>query len=167
MLHHAEPKLFFWFMHMFELVWIWIRLEFGLKSKEKIKWKAFGKYQKKEKRIRPVKPSLAQQGRVRACSAWQVGHTYQLQPAPARSRSLSPSARLGRPVSANFLERARSLSLCFGPASSAPWTIRSRSERERWASPVSYVFPATAADPRPHARHGDYPRRSPTRPSSF
>jgi hypothetical protein len=42
-----------------------------------------------------------------------------------------------------------------------------RSISARWASPVSFVFPATAADPRPHAHRGGCPCRSPTRPSSF
>jgi hypothetical protein len=48
-LHHAEPKLLFCLMNMFELVWIWIGFEFDLKSIETIKRKAFGKFQKIEK----------------------------------------------------------------------------------------------------------------------
>jgi hypothetical protein len=40
MLHHAEPKLFFYLMHMFEL------FEFELNSIEKIKEKACGNSRK-------------------------------------------------------------------------------------------------------------------------
>jgi hypothetical protein len=65
---------------MFELVWIWIGFEFDLKSKEKIKRKAFEKSQKKRKVNSVVKPSTAQPGRVRVRFAWQVGPTCQRRP---------------------------------------------------------------------------------------
>jgi hypothetical protein len=51
MLQHAEPKLFFCFMHMFELVWIWNEYEFDLKPIEKIKIKEFRNSRKNEKLI--------------------------------------------------------------------------------------------------------------------
>jgi hypothetical protein len=62
LLHHAEPKLFFDLMHMFEL------FEFELSLLEKIKRKAFRKSLEKGKAtfspIGPVQPSGAARSRV-------------------------------------------------------------------------------------------------------
>jgi hypothetical protein len=61
-----------------------------------------------------------------------------------------------------------SLSLHCGPASSASLHIHSTCRASApWASSVSPVLPATAANTRAHARREVRPRRLPTRPSSF
>jgi hypothetical protein len=86
--------------------------------------------------------------------------------ASSRPLALSPCVSAKSP-------RARaplSLSLSHGPHPSAPRTVHpapSLSLSARWASPINTVFPATVADPRPHARKKDWPRRLPTCPSSF
>jgi hypothetical protein len=49
LLHHVEPKLFFYLMHMFEL--FEFVFEFELSSLEKIKRKAIGNSKKMENRI--------------------------------------------------------------------------------------------------------------------
>jgi hypothetical protein len=59
LLHHAEPKLFFDLMHMFELFEFGFVFEFELSSLEKIKRKAFRKSLEKEKLI---SAQLAQTG---------------------------------------------------------------------------------------------------------
>jgi hypothetical protein len=51
LLHHAEPKLFFYLMHMFELFEFEFVFEFELSSLEKIKRKAIGNSKKMENRI--------------------------------------------------------------------------------------------------------------------
>jgi hypothetical protein len=51
LLHHAEPRLSFDLMHMFELFEFGFVFEFELSSLEKIKRKAFRKSLKKEKAI--------------------------------------------------------------------------------------------------------------------
>jgi hypothetical protein len=108
MLHHAEPKLFFCLMHIFEL----FEFEFGvclnLNSKEK-KGLDFRKQKRKTKEAQP--PSL-------------LGLLAQTGPA-SRPRT-HPHPLIGGPhLSASCL--ARLLSLPSGAASSAPWPIaRSR-----------------------------------------
>jgi hypothetical protein len=64
--------------------------------------------------------------------------------------------------------RAPSLSLCCGPISLAPRIVRSRTHSlvARWVSPISSVFPATAANPRPRVCRGDRPCHLPMRPIS-
>jgi hypothetical protein len=46
MFYHAEPKLFFWLMHMFEFDW---------RSIEKIKKKSIWKISEKEKKVIPAR----------------------------------------------------------------------------------------------------------------
>jgi hypothetical protein len=68
LLQHAEPKLFFDLMHMFELFEFGFVFEFELSSLEKIKIKAFRKSLEKEK---PFRPSTVQSSPAgpRACVA--------------------------------------------------------------------------------------------------
>jgi hypothetical protein len=85
MLHHAEPKLSFCLMHLFEIVWIWIWIwfEIDLKSIEKNKKKRHSKFQGKRKNwIKHIRPNLAQPGHGRARIDWQVGPTCQRRPRP-------------------------------------------------------------------------------------
>jgi hypothetical protein len=100
-----------------------------------------------------------------------VGPTSQRRLASTHELSLPPSVRWGQSVGAVSLTCVRPLFLCtaglprqrhkpFAHAlalSLATW----------WASPVSSVFPATAADPRSRVHSGDRPRHLPTRPSSL
>jgi hypothetical protein len=66
MLHHAEPKLSFCLMHMFEMVLIYIWFEFDLKTLEKISRKTIRNSKKIENPISarttqlgPSKPARA------------------------------------------------------------------------------------------------------------
>jgi hypothetical protein len=133
LLHHAEPKIFFELMHMFEFeTWF----EFELKTVEKIK-KAFRKSREKEKlnsaQASPTRPSQAAR-------------------APASSDRWTPSA------SDRLRPRTRSLSLSPLPLPSGPdlsaltrphsWPL---SLAARWDLPVSANgtrLPLTLAGPR-------------------
>jgi hypothetical protein len=94
LLHHAEPKLFFDLMHMFEL------FEFELSSLEKIKRKAFRKSLEKGKAtsspVGPVQPSRA----VRARPCRLIGGPHLSAAVLALACSpLPPSAIWAPPVS--------------------------------------------------------------------
>jgi hypothetical protein len=88
-----------------------------------------------------------------------------------RPRTLSLPLPGGADLSVPFLSRARTHSLstlrAFLVSTMNRSATRSLCLAARWASPVSSVFPATAADPRSRVRRGDHPRRLPTRPSSL
>jgi hypothetical protein len=60
LLHHDEPKLFFYLMHMFELFEFEFVFQFELSSLEKIKTKAIRNLEKKGKPISaqasPIQP---------------------------------------------------------------------------------------------------------------
>jgi hypothetical protein len=90
-----------------------------------------------------------------------------------RKLALSPSLCPVGPICRRRFPRmcAPTLSLCCGPASLAPRTVSplalSLSLAARWACPVSFVFPATATDPRPRICRGDRPGRLPMHPSSL
>jgi hypothetical protein len=104
LLHHAEPKLFFDLMHMFEV--FEFGFEFELSSLEKIKRKAFRKSLKKEK---PLSAQSAQSS-------------------PAGPHAPAPPDRWAPPVSGS--PRAHmlspSLSLPPGPRLSAPFLAHPR-----------------------------------------
>jgi hypothetical protein len=112
MLHHAEPKLSFCLMHMFELVWICIWFEFDLKSIEKIKRKGIRNSREKEK-PNSAQPAQHDPSPPRApAPPWQADPACQRHPARALSPSLPLAARWGRLVGASFLRaRAHSLSI--------------------------------------------------------
>jgi hypothetical protein len=88
MLHHAEPKLFFWLMHMFEL------FEFELSSLEKIKIKAIINSEKKRKlilaQLSPVQPSPAQRARLRRVTGGLHLSVSVFSPARSLPSSLCP-----------------------------------------------------------------------------
>jgi hypothetical protein len=91
MLHHAELKLFFEVLHMFEFIWIWNLIWIW-------NWKPYRKEIERElenpkKKKKEKQPSSAQLGRVP-----------------------TPPDRWDPPVSGGFLSRALSLALCLlGP----------------------------------------------------
>jgi hypothetical protein len=111
LLHHAEPKLFFNLMHMFELFEFGFVFEFELSSLEKIKRKAFRKSLEKGKTtfslVGPIQPS----GAARAPpppNRWAPPVS-----GSPRARTLSPSLSLP-PVpclSAPFLALPRACAL--------------------------------------------------------
>jgi hypothetical protein len=90
LLHHAEPKLFFDLMHMFELFEFGFVFEFELSSLEKIKRKPFRKSLEKGKAtfspVGPVQPSRA----TRLRHLTSEPHLSAAVLAPARSLLRSP-----------------------------------------------------------------------------
>jgi hypothetical protein len=74
MLHHADLKIFFELMHMFELVWIWIE-----NPREKNR-KAIRKFQEK---VKAISAQLTQSSQPRArphlrtCLHWHVAPACQ------------------------------------------------------------------------------------------
>jgi hypothetical protein len=121
LLRHAEPKLFFDLMHMFELFEIGFVFEFELSSLEKIKRKAFRKSLEKGKNH--FQPSPAQQGRSRPRHLAGGPHLSAVVLVPAHS--LLPSlCHLGsayRRLSSRTRTPARSL--LGGPRLSAPLPV--------------------------------------------
>jgi hypothetical protein len=76
LLHHAESKLFFDLMHMFELFEFGFVFEFELSSLEKIKIKAFRKSLEKGKTtFSPTAQSSLAGPHACTRGAWQVGPT--------------------------------------------------------------------------------------------
>jgi hypothetical protein len=154
-LHHAELKLCFWLMHMFEIFKFEFMVWLDLNSKDKIKRKGNRNSEEKTQN-RPATPP----SRPFSPSG---------QPRPRAHPPFSPSARWGRPIGAAPFAHVPPLSLRCGPAPSALY--RFSLERIRastpWAHPVSPVFPATAADPCMHACREVQPRRLPTSLSSL
>jgi hypothetical protein len=159
MLHHAEPKLFFCSMHMFEL------FEFELSSLEKIKRKGIRKFREKGKpisaQLSPVQPS----GAARApappdrwappvsggslacalCSLLPLPYGVGLSaPRSACSRALSLFAPWDHPVSVAPRSPARSLA-------------------DPWPSPVRTV-PSHATVAPARSSHAHSPQDPPTSP---
>jgi hypothetical protein len=147
MLHHAELKIFFEVLNMFEFIWIWNLVWIWIwKPYRKEKEKELENSEKKEKRKQPSRPGLAQPGRAPAPpDGWTppvsgsslsrarppslarcpVGPTCWRQfPSPARSLSLCLVGP-DRHSSNRCPERPSFLSLCRGPALSAPPPPRS------------------------------------------
>jgi hypothetical protein len=163
LLHHAEPKLFFSLMHMFELFEFEFVFEFELSSQEKIKRKTIGISEKKGNPFQPKPAHLSPPPPPRL----PVTCGPRLS-APARARvlpSLPLAARwadLSAPVSS---AHACLLSLSRGPRSSALLTIRSPALSLLWATPIETV-PQTARALRrgcahDHAFLGHAPRAKP------
>jgi hypothetical protein len=123
MLHHAELKLCFWLMHMFEIFKSKFVVWLGLNSIEKIKRKVIRNSDLKRKaKAAQNHPSLAfrpslPHARLRPSSLCQPGPICRRQLPP--SRALPCSLRHGLGLSASFPPRA-SVSLRRGPSMSAP-----------------------------------------------
>jgi hypothetical protein len=125
MLHHAELKILFEVLHMFESIWIWNLFWIWI-------WKPYRKEMENElenleKRKRRTQPSSAQPGRAPAPPDRQTPPVSGSSPLP-RVLSLSLSARWGQPVAPVSFTRALPLSLSRGPGSPvaeplprAPW----------------------------------------------
>jgi hypothetical protein len=144
-----------------------------LNSIEKIKRKDISKFRKIEKLIRPKQPNPAQLGRACARLLHLTGGSHLSAPAHARTLSLpfslclvGPTCRCQSPSRArSTLSVSRALSINVANCSPTPSLALSLSLCH--GAPVSYVFPATAADPRPCAHREDIPHRPPTRPAPF
>jgi hypothetical protein len=113
MLHHAETKLFFCLMHMFELFEFDFGAFFILNPKEKNKRKGTRKFRIKEKGKVSTTPSLL----------GLLAHSTQL---AARPRAHASADRWAPPVGAVSRARARTplLSLASGTAPSAQLRAR-------------------------------------------
>jgi hypothetical protein len=164
LLHHAEPKLFFDLMHMFELFEFKLVFEFELNSLNKIKRKAIRNSEKKRK-LNSAQASPAQPSRARARIARVVGPTCQWQ--FLRPRALSSPLPFGPHVSAPFLTRPHSCTL------SAPRVILCPLPRPHvyvaglQTPPISPIPPPTFSSRARHghahvrANLGHYPRAQP------
>jgi hypothetical protein len=143
-----------------------------LNSIEKIKKKRHFKIQEKGKtNFGLVQPSSARPAaRVRPLHL--TGGSRLSAPVHARTLSLplslcpvGPTYRRQLPLCAR-----PTLSMSRGPRPSVPRVVHPApflSLSVSWASLVSSIFPATAADPHPRARREDRPHRLPMRHSSF
>jgi hypothetical protein len=117
MLHHAELKIFFGVLHMFEFIWIWNLVWIWI-------WKPYRKrngkkeFENPEKKRKgesspsgPVKPSQAARPHARA--AWHAYPACQRRFSLVRALPLSLAAQWGCPVGTSYFARSLSLSLCF------------------------------------------------------
>jgi hypothetical protein len=136
-LHHAELKLCFCLMHVFEIFKFEFVVWLDMNSIEKIKIKGIRKFRIKEKqKAAQPPPSLS----------------LSAQSAQIASPRPYPSARWGRPVGAAPFACVAPLSLCVaGPPRQRRYSFASCANAPAlWARPVSPVFPATTTDPRTH-----------------
>jgi hypothetical protein len=161
MLHHAETKLFFCLMHMFELFEFDFGAFFILNPKEKNKRKGTRKFRIKEKGKVSTTPSLL----------GLLAHSTQL---AARPRAHASADRWAPPVGAASRSLARSLASSLSGQWDCPISAVARSRAPAFAGsqalPVRLVpSPATAAPmacapctvkPRPRPRPTTRPRRS-------
>jgi hypothetical protein len=86
MLHHAELKILFEVLHMFEFIWIWNLVWFWIwKPNEKEIEKELENPEKKEKGKQPSRPKSAQPGRAPAPPDRRTP------PVSGSSRSCAPS----------------------------------------------------------------------------
>jgi hypothetical protein len=151
LLDHADLKLCFWLMHMFEIFKFEFVVWLDLNSKEKMKRKGNSNSEAKGKpQNNPATPP-----------SWPFSTS-----GPARPRRARPSLPL--PSGAN-MSAPPPLSLRCGPAPSALYRfplVRARASAP-WARPVSPVFPTTVVDPHIHACRKVRPHRLPMSPSSL
>jgi hypothetical protein len=185
LLNHAEHKLFFDLMHMFELFEFEFVFEFELSSLEKIKRKSIRNLEKKGKpilaQLSPVQPSQRQFPRPRALFPLPLPSGAGLSAPVAFARAptfslcpMGPTRQRAEP----FPPRTCFLSLCHGAALSAPPSPRTAVDQRARTPRTPAMLPAHAPqlpfEYRPHPlslpclishKHtlslALYPRRSP------
>jgi hypothetical protein len=109
MLHHAELKIFFEVLHLFEFIWIWNLIWIWI-------WEPYRKEIEKglenpEKKKRRKQPKPAHLGPARPRATWQADPVCQRQLPLPRALPLSLAIQWGRPVGTCFFTRALLLSL--------------------------------------------------------
>jgi hypothetical protein len=172
MLQHAELKVFFKFLHMFELVWIWNLVWIWIENPRENKIeKQLENPWKKEKSFQPEQPNSAHLSPTRArLSLTGAPHLS----APAHARALS-SFSLSCPLpneadlsASTSSTHAQLLSLSHGsrlPARPARSLVR-----PHWpVGPICRTLPlrtARASPWTPQPRHTSWPRPSPPWPFS-